>query len=131
MIKEIVKSFLFEDDAYKYEADLIKKIGRSNLTNCADGGRNPLNFQLSDPQKVKDKNMLDVLLFLFKKTNGFTPCVYSYLGEKIKLSDNFFDKMKEHLSNIAERQGKDFVSKYCKKYNVIINFVSKVENGTC
>lgn len=126
----IVREFASEDAAYKYEAKLIKNIGRANLTNCADGGRNPLNCQPADPQKAKDSSMLDVLLFLFRKTDGFTPAVYTYLGAKIKLNENFFEKMKEHILNIQKRQGWEFIRKHCEKYNVIINLVSKVENVT-
>ena len=124
----IVKEFKCEDAAYKYEAKLIKKIGRANLTNCADGGRNPLNIQPADPEAAKDGVLLDALLFLFKRTDGFTPKVYTYLGVAIELDKDFFSKMKEQIAKVASRRGEDFVHKYCKKYNVIMNFVSKVEN---
>jgi hypothetical protein len=126
--RKIVKEFASEDAAYKFEAKLIKSIGRANLTNCADGGRNPLNYQPTDPQKAADSSKLDALLFLMRKTDGFNPAVYTYLGVKINLRENFFEKMKDQLAKILERQGKEFVLKHCEKYNVIINFVSKVEN---
>jgi hypothetical protein len=38
---EIVRKFDLEDQAYAYEAKLIKRIGRENLTNVAPGGGAP------------------------------------------------------------------------------------------
>ena len=128
VIKEEVKRFANEDAAYNFEKKLIKKIGLSNLTNLTHGGRCAYPVKPKDKDLENDKSRLDALLFLYRKTDGYKASVMTYVGVKIDLDKNFFDKLRVHIGNVIEKRGIDFVNNISKKYNININIVSKVDS---
>jgi hypothetical protein len=128
VIKEEVKRFASEDAAYNFEKKLIKKIGLSNLTNLTHGGRCAYPVKPKDKELEKDKSMLDALFFLYKKTDGFKPVVFTWCGVQIPLREDFFEKMKARIAVICSVRGFDFVKNESKKYNINIRLVSKVED---
>lgn len=54
--KRIVFKTANEQEAYDYEADLIKFYGRENLTNKSDGGEVPRNYSIEGRRKISEAN---------------------------------------------------------------------------
>jgi hypothetical protein len=127
---EIVKSFVKEEAAYKYEKRLISKHGLNKLTNLSPGGRISFPCKPSDPELQKTKDWISVASMFYKKITRGDNGRYWFCGSWYAFnSTKLFSVIDDKIAAIAQLYGESFVKKQFKKHKVIIDFVSKVENA--
>lgn len=127
---EVVKHFKSEDAAYRHEMRLIKKIGRSNLTNLTDGGKGaPAWVQgRKDPELELDKVQISLWALMSKKTAGFTlQPVIRFCGACIPIDDVHVDKLREAATKAINKRGLDWSNEIARKEGVKFEF-SKIDN---
>jgi hypothetical protein len=128
---EIIKHFKSEDAAYKYEAKLIKKIGRNNLTNKTDGGRGAPSWVVSiSKEEALDKSWVEVICTIARKTNGFKSALRIWFGGKWIEFDadktaSFYNALKKKLADLYQSRGEDWINAIAASNKVTF---SKVEN---
>ena len=125
---EVVKTFKSESAAYRYEARLIKQIGRDNLTNLTDGGVGaPAWVRAIDPEEQKDITMVGLVSFMARKTAGFTmQPVFWFGGQWRPITSINVSIFKQRVLEIIEARGIEWVNKLAKKDGVMFE-LSKVE----
>lgn len=133
VVKNIIKYFVDEEDAYKFERKHIDKIGLDKLTNLAKGGRSIFPFKPNTSALHNDQELISVIASLIRKTEllfaqGKTQLFFKFCGVEHPVSKESLKKVIDNISKPLERNGKSWVEKEFKKHNIIIDIVSKVEN---
>lgn len=121
VIKEKIKHFSDEDQAFEYEKQLIAKIGMDQLTNLTAGGR--ANYPALPADKDLSAHQIIVYAFCryMRTCHGKIPG-FRFAGEWFALPDSFFNMIKAKVGMIIGSRGDNWFIKECKKHNTIISF---------
>lgn len=129
VVKEVVKKFHKESQAYKYEASLIKKIGLENLTNLVPGGCAINPRKPKDRDLQNDRNWVNAVSVLFKKLTHEIKPRFLFNGAWHTLdTKDLFSALDKKIAGLAIKRNDEWVIAEFKKHNVNITFASKVEN---
>jgi hypothetical protein len=121
VIKEIVKEFAVEAEAYNYEMKLIKTIGLDNLTNLTHGGLSVFPYKIANVQALNSKKLISILAVIFKKTRGnLNNNFFTFGGVKHDLGNNLNIIVTKSLAKLIKQYEKEWICQEFKKYNVIM-----------